>query len=103
MLLVLPDVLFNPLFHLLGIFPKEGLMSPGQMDLTERRKSMVHWHFSELVDVSWLFPSSGNVLLLQNASVSLYHSDASFPCAAHVACFIVPYCLFFLWRGYIYC
>ena len=53
MILALPDALFWPVFWALGLLPDAGLklMSPGQLDIVEGRKSMVDWHFAEIVQV----------------------------------------------------
>jgi hypothetical protein len=48
-LLVLPDPLFWSAFWFLGLLPPAALMSPGQLDLAQGRKSMLDWHFAEMV------------------------------------------------------
>jgi len=52
MILVLPDTLYYPIAHALGLLPYPYLISPGQMDLMEGRKSMVNWHYKAFYDVS---------------------------------------------------
>jgi len=49
LLLVLPDLLFWPACWALGLLPPAALMSPGQLDLAQGRKSMLDWHFAEMV------------------------------------------------------
>jgi hypothetical protein len=51
MALALPNPLFYLVFYLLRLLPEGALMSPGQLDIVEGRKSMVDWHFAELVQV----------------------------------------------------
>ncbi len=50
LVLVLPTPLFTLVFWLLGMFPKPHLISPGQLDLSEGRKTMVSAHLAELVE-----------------------------------------------------
>lgn len=52
MILILPDFLFTTIFWFMGLFAREGLISPGQMDLMEGRVTMAEWHLAELVDAS---------------------------------------------------
>ena len=51
MLLLLPTPLFNLIYFLLGLFPPAYVMSPGQQDLIEGRKTMTFAHINELVEV----------------------------------------------------
>jgi hypothetical protein len=51
MALALPNPLFYLVFYFLRLLPEGALMSPGQLDIVEGRKSMVDWHFAELVQV----------------------------------------------------
>jgi hypothetical protein len=51
MALALPNPLFYACFYFLRLLPEGALMSPGQLDIVEGRKSMVDWHFAELVQV----------------------------------------------------
>ena len=52
MILVLPDALYYAIAHALGLLPHPYLISPGQMDLMEGRRSMVHWHYKTFYEVS---------------------------------------------------
>lgn len=52
MVLALPNPLFYLVFWSLSLLPPAGVMSPLQLDLVEGRKSMVDWHFAELVQVN---------------------------------------------------
>lgn len=52
MILVLPDALYYAIAHALGLLPHPYLISPGQMDLMEGRRSMVHWHYKTFFEVS---------------------------------------------------
>lgn len=51
LILVLPEPFFWLAFSFLGLFPSDTILSPGQMDIAEGRKSMIDWHLSELVEV----------------------------------------------------
>ncbi len=51
LLLVLPTFLFVPIFWALGLYFKPQLISPGQLDLSEGRRSMAAAHLSEIVEV----------------------------------------------------
>jgi len=51
MVLALPDALFFSVFWWLRLLPATGIISPGQLDIVEGRKSMLDWHFAELVQV----------------------------------------------------
>jgi ketopantoate reductase len=53
MILALPTPLFSLLFYLFGLLPESNrLMSPGQLDLTEGRRSMTKWHTAELLETA---------------------------------------------------
>lgn len=52
MILVLPDALFSAIAYALGLLPHPYLISPGQMDLMEGRRTMVHWHYKAFFEVS---------------------------------------------------
>ena len=51
MILALPNALFFVVFWWLRLLPPDGVISPGQLDIVEGRKSMLDWHFAELVQV----------------------------------------------------
>lgn len=51
-LLLLPNPLFQVIYWLLGLQLSIPVMSPGQQDLTEGRKTMTSINLQELVDVS---------------------------------------------------
>lgn len=55
MILALPDALFFATFWWLRLLPAAGVISPGQLDIVEGRKSMLDWHFAEIVQVSCCF------------------------------------------------
>jgi hypothetical protein len=55
MVLALPNALFFAVFWFLRLLPAAGVISPGQLDIVEGRKSMVDWHFAEIVQVGFLF------------------------------------------------
>ena len=56
MILIMPNPIFAILYRIFGLFPpSEYLISPGQLDLLEGRKTMVDWHFAELYEVSILY------------------------------------------------
>jgi hypothetical protein len=38
-------------FWWLRLLPEANLISPGQLDIVEGRKSLVDWHFAEMVQV----------------------------------------------------
>jgi hypothetical protein len=42
-------------FWFLRLLPEPNLISPGQLDIIEGRKSMLDWHFAELVQVGLCF------------------------------------------------
>lgn len=48
MMLVLPDALFVPALYLTGLYPPS-LLSPGQLDMAEKRQSMLDYHMNELL------------------------------------------------------
>jgi hypothetical protein len=52
MMLVLPNPLFMLCFWFFNMLPDDSLISPGQMDITEGKKSMVDWHYAELVQAA---------------------------------------------------
>jgi len=52
MILVLPDTLFYVIASSIGLLPQPYLISPGQLDLMEGRKSMVNWHYKAFYEVS---------------------------------------------------
>lgn len=52
MILALPNALFFAAFWWLRLLPGAGVISPGQLDIVEGRKSMLDWHFAEIVQVS---------------------------------------------------
>jgi hypothetical protein len=39
-------------FWWLRLLPEPNLISPGQLDIVEGRKSLVDWHFAEMVQVT---------------------------------------------------
>jgi hypothetical protein len=49
--LIMPNFVFNFLFYILDIFPTPNVISPGQFDLMEGRKTMTTNYLSELVEV----------------------------------------------------
>lgn len=51
MLLLFPTPFFNLIYYLLGLFPPQHIMSPGQQDIMEGRKTMTFAHLNELIDV----------------------------------------------------
>ena len=51
MLLLFPTPVFNLIYYLLGLFPPESIMSPGQQDISEGRRTMTFAHLNELVEV----------------------------------------------------
>lgn len=51
-MLVLPAPLFSLGFWFFGLFPREGVISPGQFDLMENRKTMAVFNLREVVDVA---------------------------------------------------
>ena len=52
LILVLPNILFLPIFRALGLMPSPHLVSPGQMDLSEGRKTTCSKAIKELLDIS---------------------------------------------------
>jgi hypothetical protein len=52
MILIMPDLVFNLSFYLLDLFPNSQVISPGQLDLMEGRKTMTAIHLNEMVEVS---------------------------------------------------
>lgn len=51
LLVIMPDPLFSLLFWALGLLPAQGVISPGQLDLAEGRRTMACVNLQELVDV----------------------------------------------------
>jgi len=64
MILALPNALFFAAFWWLRLLPGAGVISPGQLDIVEGRKSMLDWHFPEIVQVNLsLFMFASSLLL----------------------------------------
>lgn len=51
MLLILPNFLFFPVAAFLGLLPTAKVISPGQHDLMEGRRTMTSFHLAEIVQV----------------------------------------------------
>ncbi len=51
MILVLPDPFFFTVFWLMGLLPQSNLISPGQFDLIEGRRTMAAKNLIEIVEV----------------------------------------------------
>lgn len=58
MLLIMPNIIFLPMCWILGIWPNTAVISPGQLDLIEGRRTTATSTLSELVTVSVSFPLS---------------------------------------------
>jgi hypothetical protein len=52
MILIMPNFVFNFFFFILNIFSTNNVISPGQMDIMEGRRTMTSVHLNELVQVS---------------------------------------------------
>jgi len=51
MILILPNFLFYPVAAFLGLLPTAHVISPGQLDLTEGRRTMTSFHLAEIVQL----------------------------------------------------
>lgn len=55
-ILIMPDFVFHLLFSLLGLNPNQHVISPGQADLLEGRKTQTRQNLHEMVEVTLLLP-----------------------------------------------
>lgn len=51
MFLILPNFLFFPVAAFFGLLPTAHVISPGQLDLTEGRRTMTSFHLAEIVQL----------------------------------------------------
>jgi hypothetical protein len=53
-------------FWWLRLLPEPNLISPGQLDIVEGRKSLVDWHFAEMVQVTAVVCANVSACMLVN-------------------------------------
>eukprot|EP01039_Chlorochromonas_danica_P000075 gene75-82_t len=80
LILVLPQPFFTLLFWLFGLFPRKNIISPGQLDLMEGRKSIATLNLQELVLVA--DRNKVPCPLIKLVADALHHTESSFE--AHI-------------------
>eukprot|EP01038_Epipyxis_sp_PR26KG_P010655 gene10655-14310_t len=79
LVLVLPFPFFQIIYYLTGMYPRDHIISPGQMDIAEGRKTMTDWHLSELIEAGKRNRSDTPILNLVLESIKSIERDFDTP------------------------